>query len=364
MDVGVGVIFQNPGGRSDRETYKHDLRLGELAGELGFRSLWGVEHHFDGYTMCPDVLQFLSYYAGRCPNMDLGAMVVVLPWHDPMRVAEQISVLDHMCDGRFVLGLGRGLAKNEYEGFGVDQNSARERFVEAAEMILTGLERGWCEYDGQFVKQTRRDIRPSPFKSFRGRTYAAAISPETFEIMARMGVGVLIIPQKPWDVMEKEMSDYRAFYKKANGTDAPAPIIAQWIFCDEDVARAEELARKYIGAYWNSVVEHYSLKGDHFSKIKGYEAYRDIQAQANAPGGVDQMVEFFMSIQIWGTPQMCLDKITNVMERMGGGALNCLFSYGGMPWELAEGSMRTFAQHVLPELRSYRSQSLLSLAAE
>src|ERR1700742_2147129 len=171
MHVGMALIFQRrKDGIDDRAVYANELKLGDLAEPLGFDSIWGVEHHFTDYTMCPDVLQYLSYYAGRTRHVKLGSMVVVLPWHDPMRGAEQISVLDQQSDGRFIFGMGRGLGRVEVDGFGVDQNTARERFVESAQMLLEGLERGWCEFDGKFIKQEKRDIRPRPFKSFKGRT--------------------------------------------------------------------------------------------------------------------------------------------------------------------------------------------------
>src|SRR5438067_8284574 len=112
MHVGMAAVFQNPGkARSDREVYRSELKLADLAEPLGFESIWGVEHHFTDYTMCPDVLQYLTYFAGRTKSVKLGSMVVVLPWHDPMRVAEQVSMLDHMCGGRLILGLGRGLGR-------------------------------------------------------------------------------------------------------------------------------------------------------------------------------------------------------------------------------------------------------------
>ena len=91
MHVGMGVIFQGQGeGRTDRDVYRNELRLADLAEPLGFESIWGVEHHFTDYTMCPDVLQFLTYFAGRTHAIQLGSMVVVLPWHEPIRVAEQV----------------------------------------------------------------------------------------------------------------------------------------------------------------------------------------------------------------------------------------------------------------------------------
>src|SRR5687767_4067835 len=169
MHVGMAAVFQNPARRqSDLEVYRDDLRLTDLAEPLGFQSIWGVEHHFTDYTMCPDVLQFLTYMAGRTERAQLGSMVVVLPWHDPMRVAEEVSMLDTISNGRLILGLGRGAGKVEFDGFRLPMDESRQRFVESAEMLLTGLERGWCEYQGTYVKQPRADIRPAPFKTFRG----------------------------------------------------------------------------------------------------------------------------------------------------------------------------------------------------
>ncbi|WP_439815556.1 LLM class flavin-dependent oxidoreductase [Zavarzinia sp. CC-PAN008] len=363
MHVGLASIFQGTDPkRTDHEVYQRELKLAELGATLGFESIWGVEHHFDAYTMCPDVLQFLSYIAGRCPNVRVGSMVVVLPWHDPMRVAEEIAMLDLMSDGRFILGLGRGLARIEFEGFGIDQNTARERFVESAEMILTGLERGYCEYDGQYIKQVRRDIRPAPKSSFKGRTYAAAVSPESVEIMAKLGVGILIIPQKPWDVVEAELANYRAIFRKVNGFEAPAPIMGGWTFCDKDAGRAEEMARKYIGGYWKTVIAHYEFNADYLTKTKGYESYKAMAERAASADGADEMVEFFLSIQIWGTPEMCYDKIMKCRGHSGAGAFNGVFSYAGMPWDMAEANMRLFAKEVLPELKKVEAKPLIDYA--
>ena len=352
MHVGMAVIFQGQGeGRTDRNVYRNELRLADLAEPLGFESLWGVEHHFTDYTMCPDVLQYLTYFAGRTERIQLGSMVVVLPWHNPMRVAEQVVMLDHMSNGRFIFGIGRGLGRVEFEGFGVNQEDSREIFTESAQMILQGLERGYCEFDGRFVKQVKRYIRPRPFKSFRGRTYAAAVSPESSLIMAKLGIGILIIPQKPWDLVAKELNDYRSTYRDANGTDAPPPIVGGWTLCDEDQARAEELARKYIGAYWKSVARHYELIGDHLTKMKGYEAYKAMQEKASAPGGLDEMTNFFLGLQVWGTPERCYEKILDIQKRTGAEAFNGVFSYGGMPYDIAEHNQRLFAADVMPELK-------------
>ncbi len=135
MHVGYGAVFQNPNNQlSDREVWRQELRLAEMAEPMGFDSIWAIEHHFDDYTMCPDPVQFLTYMAGRTKHAKLGSMVIVLPWHDPIRVAEAVSMLDHVSDGRFILGIGRGLARIEYDGFRIDQNEGRNLFVEYAEL--------------------------------------------------------------------------------------------------------------------------------------------------------------------------------------------------------------------------------------
>lgn len=354
MHVGTGVIFQGQGeGRTDRNVYRNELRLADLVEPLGFESLWGVEHHFTDYTMCPDVLQYLTYFAGRTQKIQLGSMVVVLPWHHPVRVAEQVVMLDHFSDGRFVLGIGRGLGRVEFEGLGVPQEDSRAIFVEYAQLILEALERGVCEYEGRFIRQPRRELRPRPFKSFRGRTYAAAVSPESAEIMARLGVGLLIIPQKPWEVAAEELNNYRRTFHEVNGTDAPPPIVAGWTFVDEDAGRAEELARQYIGAYWKSVVRHYELVGDHLTKMKGYESYKEMQERISSPGGVDLMTEFFVNLQVWGTPEQVYEKVLDIQRKTGAEAYVGVFSYGGMPYETAEASLRRFAREVMPELKRH-----------
>src|SRR5688572_8844162 len=85
---------------SDASIYEAELHLGRLVEPLGFDSLWTVEHHFTPYTMVTNPLQFLAYFAGCTERIALGSMVMVLPWHDPIRLAEGVIGLDHMLHGR------------------------------------------------------------------------------------------------------------------------------------------------------------------------------------------------------------------------------------------------------------------------
>ncbi len=347
MHVGMSLFFQGQkDGLSDAEVYRQDVRLGDQAEPLGFDSLWSVEHHFTGYTMVPDVLQLLTYFAGRTRRIQLGSMVVVLPWHRPVRVAEQVSMLDHLCDGRLLFGVGRGLSRFEFEGMGVPMEQSRPYFNESVELLFEALETGQCEYDGEVVQQPRVDIRPRPSRSFRGRIRAAANTEESMQVAGELGLGLLLIPQKPWDVLAKELEVYRAAFASRHAGEPPAPRFLGLVFCDEDGDRAEARAREYMGEYWQTVLAHYDLFGAHLGHTRGYEYYAE-----KYDAGVDQMTELFLGLQVWGTPEQCRERILDGAGRIGADGFMGVFSYGGMPAEEAQRNLDLFATDVLPALR-------------
>lgn len=351
MRTGMATIFQNLGhARPDGEVYRDELALADAAESMGFDSLWAVEHHFTDYTMCPDPVQFLTYMAGRTTTAQLGTMVVVLPWHDPIRVAESIAVLDAVSGGRVVLGIGRGLGRIEFEGFGVPMEESRDRFVDAARIVLAALEDGVVEHEGTHLVQAKRAIRPAPERSFRGRTYAAAVSPESIDIMAELGVGILVIPQKPWQTVETELATYRSRYRERNGADAPATVLAGWVYCHEDEEVSRSRAERYIGAYYHSVLEHYELASSHFAETDGYSYYSRM-AQILEEDGADEATRFFVDLQVWGTPEQCIDRIRSHTERVGAETFIGVFSYGGMPMDEATASYELFARDVLPAVK-------------
>ena len=313
--------------------------------------------------MTPDVTQFLAFVGGQCKQVKLGTIVIVLPWNDPLRVAEKVSMLDCMSNGRVLLGVGRGLGRVEFDGFRVPMSESRERFVECAETILQGLEQGYCEYDDKYIQQPRAPIRPEPFRSFKTRTYAAAVSPESSMIIARLGLGILVISQKPWEEHAKELEDYNKLFLETQGVAAPRPYVAGWVACGKDAGRAEEVARKYIGGYWNSVVKHYEMGSDHFEQTKGYEYYKRL-TESIATVALDAMSEFFMSLQVWGTPAQCYEKIKDIQQRTDCCGFTGVFSYAGMPETVARGNLELFAREVLPELKQLGSAPLFDVEVD
>jgi alkanesulfonate monooxygenase SsuD/methylene tetrahydromethanopterin reductase-like flavin-dependent oxidoreductase (luciferase family) len=352
MHVGMATFFQNLGQPiSDHAVYRHEISMADLAEPLGFDSIWGAEHHFDDYTMSPNVAQFLTYMAARTVRVRLGSMVMVLPWHDPLRLAEEISVLDNLSGGRVILGIGRGLGRIEFRGLRVAMSESRGRFSEYAQALLQGLETGFIEFDGEFYKQPRVAVRPRPIGSFHSRTYAASVSPQSLEIICRLGVGSLIIAQKPWETTEAELRDYRRRFGEVNGRAAPRPIMASFIAVHEDEAVAREMFEKYIRGYARSALDHYEFHNDGLAEIPGYEYYGKLAANIRKHG-IDSFVNFLAELQVWGTPEQVFNKLAEHQRRTDAAALIGVFSYGGMPHELAKENITLFAEAVLPRLKA------------
>jgi alkanesulfonate monooxygenase SsuD/methylene tetrahydromethanopterin reductase-like flavin-dependent oxidoreductase (luciferase family) len=351
MRVGYTTIFQGGGDADDdQRVYTDELALCDLAEPLGFEMLWGVEHHFTSYTMCPDPVQFLSYMAGRTKNILLGSGAVILPWHDPVRVAEQVTMLDLMSGGRFIFGMGRGLGRIEFEGLRIPMDESRARFVESAEIVLRALETGVLEADGKYYQIPKRDLRPKPVKSFRNRLYAAAVSPESVRIMADVGAGILINPQKDWEEVSADMRTYREQFRELKGMTAPAPMVTGWVCCDNDAVKAKDMAQEYIGAYYESVMNHYELGGRHFESTQGYEYYRKLASYIQNKGS-GKVVDNFIELQIYGTPDQCYERIMDIRSKVGNDGFNAVCSFSGMTHEMAEANMRLFAAEVMPRLK-------------
>src|SRR5215470_11063515 len=157
-------------------------------------------------------------------------------------------------------------------------------------------------------------------------------------------------PQKPWKEVARELETYRTIYREVNAVEAPPPVSAGWTFCDESAARAQEMARRFIGGYYQTVLEHYQFQGDHLARTKCYEYYGKM-AEKITQYGTDTVIDYFMNLQVWGTPEQCYEKILDIHARTGNSHYVGVFSYAGMPYEDAERNMRLFAREVMPALK-------------
>jgi len=353
MKVGIALNMLMKAGRSDASVLGEHMALGDLAEPLGFDSLFALEHHFTGYAMSPAPTQLLSYYAGRTKRILLGTAVIVLPWHDPVRVAEEIALLDIVSGGRCLFGFGRGAASVEYAGFRVPMEEARPRFVEAAKIVVKALTQETFDWQGEFYNIPLTSIRPRPISHPERRFYASSVSPESAEIMAKLGFGVLVIMQNEWPVSAADIQRYRDIAISVGHTPRP-PIILTNVSVAESRQEAQERALTYLSRKWDSIDTHYHFSDGHLSSVKGYEAYGKVgktYAKMKDPNFRQKATDFYVKIQVVGTPDDCIQQLAELRRLTGLDHLVTEFAFGGMPHEEAELNMRLFADRVMPVLQ-------------
>jgi alkanesulfonate monooxygenase SsuD/methylene tetrahydromethanopterin reductase-like flavin-dependent oxidoreductase (luciferase family) len=355
MDVGLMMIFASYGWENidDHAVWDEDLRLARQAPGFGFDVLWSAEHHFFDYSFCPDNLQIMTYLAGVCPGIDLGTAAVIIPWHDPLRVAEQAAVLDLLCKGRLRLGLGRGLARREFAAFRGTMDESRGRFDEAAPMIVNALRTGWMEGAGPHYPQPRVEIRPRPKYSFDGRIYAVASSEDSVDAAAKLGAHMVMFSDRPWPMRLPAIERNRELFRHYHGVSAPPMMITDFCICAPSLDEAEDLARKHMGKFVESNFHHYEFLGEHFASVKGYDAYAQ-KAEIARKGGLEGAVEGFMKAAVWGTPERILRELEARRAAIGDFELNVSFRFGGIPYPKAERSLHLFAREVLPVLKRWQ----------
>ncbi|HTK64138.1 MAG TPA: LLM class flavin-dependent oxidoreductase [Pseudonocardia sp.] len=351
MHVGKGIFIQNLGNstRSDEQTLKLEMELAVAAEDQGFGSVWTSEHHFTGYHMVPGVTQILTYLAARTTRVRLGSMVIVLPWQEPTRIAEELAVLDNLSDGRLVLGLGRGLGKVEFDALRLDMGQSRELFTEYSEALIDAFDTGVIEHQGALYKQPPTPLRPAPIAPLRGRTYASAVSPSSLDLMIKLGFGILVNGQKPWDLTEKEVKAYHDRFVEINGYEPPKPLLVSFTAVHESEAAAQEMYEEYIVPNARSTVDHYEFDNTAIADIPGYEYYGNV-ARSIAKHGRETFIRFLADLQVWGTPDQVTEQITSHIRRLDGAGVIANLSFGDMPTHTACANQDLFARSVLPQL--------------
>ena len=333
---------------SDRDVYRRYLRIADMGPDLGLDWVWCTEHHFDNsYAMTPDNVLILAYLAGRTTYARVATGAVILPWNDPLRVAEKVALLDNLTDGRVVFGMGRGLARTEYEGFRIPMGESRERFDEAAPMILEALETGVMKGNGPFYPQPPVEIHPTPTATFKGRTYAVGMSPDSVRVAAKLGAGLMMFLQRDVQQVADAAESYRDAYREFHGVEAPLPpVLGANVYCHSNRAQAHQEGEEYLRKMYRVIADHYEFGGAHFATTKGYAAYGEMFNGAGEDANREAADEFAKGNFV-GDPDELLERLRECHDAIGSFRLAI---GGGIPFDKQEASLELFSRHVLPEL--------------
>jgi alkanesulfonate monooxygenase SsuD/methylene tetrahydromethanopterin reductase-like flavin-dependent oxidoreductase (luciferase family) len=351
--------FDRPSRDHDADMIDLAIALGDLAEPLGYDGIWAPEHFGSPYSMSPNALQVLAYFAARTERISLGTMVLVLPWWNPVRLAHQIAYLDIVSKGRYdTIGLGRGVAKTEFEALGVPREESRVRFEECLDIIELALTQEVFEYDGEIFKIPPSQLRPRPRSTdLVKRFYGASSTNTSLELMARRGLKPLFVGNKPMEEAAKDVKLVNE-YRQEEGLPPCQSKNILFMYCTANAAESE-VTKEYIATANRDVMLHYGF-GDptSFTGVKGYEAYAAGQAAATAlatnGGGAANVgtdSTYDLSNLLIGTPDRIFERIQEGQKLCSYSEITVIPHFGEMPREDAEKSLRLFAQEVLPEVQ-------------
>ncbi|MFN8027486.1 MAG: LLM class flavin-dependent oxidoreductase [Acidimicrobiia bacterium] len=344
--------YSRPPEVPDHEHMDETLRLGDLVEPLGFDSIWATEHYGSAYSMQPNPLQYLAYWAGRTERVDLGTAVIVAPWWNPVRLAHEVSMLDVLLKGRRLhLGIGRGVAPHEYASLGIPLDQSHKYFYEVVDVLRAsdGAER--FSYEGEIFDIPPTTVRPQArHKGELTRNIKVAFNTEkSARLAAENGLGQMFVAD---DDLPKMIEGVRRFNRIRGELGLPPdqPTTLLWMYCAETEAEAEEGWTYYRNQVQAATHHYFEWNNPGFAGISGMEEY--LTRQSADVGPVDANLATHRETQPIGTPEQIIERIRSVQWNISLEELVIHFFYGGMPADKAEKSLRLFAKEVLPAIQA------------
>ena len=376
----------------DHRVIEETLEQCILADEVGFDYLWFVEHHFlTGFSAspCPEV--FYGALSRLTKRIRLGLGVVILPYHNPVRVAERVAFLDHLTHGRVDFGTGRSAAY-EQSGMGIDPRDTRDMWEESLAMVPKIWGSDTFEWEGRFWSVPPRQVLPKPYQKPHPPIWVASLQPSTYQMAADKGIGVLSFGSSAPELLKPHIDAYRERIRNANPVGAE--VNNQWAnstlgYCGEDNKEARELVTRSIKTFlgpdkpyvqdqrdvyakllenWGGVPEH--LRGNFKSLgdvklddtenpesyVKGY-GYETIVHRAWDEMDADTLCD--RGVIIGGDPESCIKAIKK-HEEVGCDQLMILIQSETIPHEKVMKSIEMFGKYVLPEFKVSEEQAVKS----
>ena len=308
---------------------------------LGFDAIWLSEHHFDGATAYADPVVFAAAVAQRTKNVTIGFAVVEMALHHPVRLAAQVSLLDHLSKGRMMLGTGKGSAFNEYEyiGFGVPMSDAADSILESEEIILQAWTGNPVKFKGKYWDLAFPELRPVPFQKPHPPLLRACISRESTIEMGAKKRPVLIAAQENHSIKDR----LQAFTKSLESTDITEPEI-------EGILDQVWVNKNIVVAESRSEAEEIAFEG-YTREQTFFKAARDKYNPKSGSEGLSKPREIskkdFDNIFIIGTPTDVAEQISE-LDSIGVKNLMMKINTGEMDQSVVFRTMDLLAEHVKP----------------
>jgi len=322
VKFGILQFFSWPERRVTLPTvYQRALQRIEIMDQTGYDAVWLTEHHFSDYSVCPSIPVLGTYAAARTKRLHIGAGVTLAAFYHPLRLAEELALLDILSGGRVKWGAGRGFDPREFKAFGVPQEESYARFHEVIDIVLRAWTNERLTYQGKFFSFEDVEVLPKPLQQPHPPVWMAAGSPPAFAWAAEAGHSILMGPHATHSELGKELAFYTQQLVAHGHTMAGREIpITRFLAIAETEPAARNVARQ--GAQW-------LLKTYVDPKMFGTD--------------IDPVQRYIDSAIIHGTPERVLDQLTQLREEIH---LDYLI---GAP--LSHETFMAFTDKILPKLR-------------
>ena len=325
------------------ETFEEAL----LTDRLGYDAIWLAEHHFDGICAYVDPVAFAAALARTTTHAHIGFAVAQMALHHPIRMAEQMSLIDNLSKGRLIVGLGRGTAYNiyDYQGFGIDHTEAQGRFEEAEAIMLEAWKGEKFEHHGKYFDLRLPALRPTPFTKPHPYVIRAAATEHGMLDVARQGRPFMMNVQTNAETARR-MVLYRAALREIGLSDeAVAARVGEcWVWRNVCVADTDAEAERIAVPAFHAMQE---MRAAMRYKVYGEQGVSIVPMPAPATAlPARTVVEHAL---VYGSPATVTEKLAD-LGKTGVGGLIMQFRLGPMSFEDTARSLTLFRENVAPAL--------------
>jgi len=345
----------NPVSRTDVEVYEDILRGAELAEELGFDSVWIAEHAFSEHSIISSPHSLLAAIAARTKRVKIGVACTIVPWHAPLRLAQDLATIDIISGGRVVVGVGRGYQKREFDIYGIDIAESRDRFVEGMDIAVKAWTEEKFSYNGKFFSFPEVMVIPKPVqKPTPPILMAVTHSPESVEIAVSNRWGLFTVGSSFFPASPDSDQNLISLYHRRMIEEGVAPD-------DIEIAAVRNV---YVSPTDQEAIDLLTPRLEWAGDMGEY-LRRPVSVMANAPGGLrgyenyvrDPFIEKELLVErgkegmaAIGSPE----KVTDAIKELEVNHVNNFISYldaGGLDFDQVSNSLRLFAEKVIPNFR-------------
>ena len=319
------------------EQFETRLKLAEAYDAAGFYAYHVAEHHGTPFGLAPSPGIFFAAIAQRTRRLRFGPLVYLLPLYHPLRLYDEICMLDQLSGGRFELGVGRGISPHELGIFGVDPNESHARFKEALALILQACVSETLNFEGEFYSARDVPLLLKPVQTPHPPLWYGAIKPDTADWAARNNMNI-VCGNGPTVEIRAVTDRYRAVWQELGHGRAALPKLGmtrQLVIADTD-EEAARIARRAFKLYRSNFVSLWERRGDPLAAVLMPEDYAAVEQHGEALAGSAETVR-----------RTLLKQVTEA----GTNYLVCRFAFGDLSFEESRRSLRLFVENVMPGLR-------------